>query len=44
MRGNKRRAAVILFLEGFTFRQVGRILGVTAAEVMDAVRRHGRRL
>lgn len=43
LRGSRFRAAVVLFLAGWSFRQTARLLHVTTLDVIEAVRKHGRR-
>jgi DNA-directed RNA polymerase specialized sigma24 family protein len=39
LRGKRERAAILLFHSGFRFAEVAKLLGVTVAEVMHAVRK-----
>lgn len=38
----KRRAVVVLFLSGFSFRSVARLLGLSLAAATDVVRQYAR--
>lgn len=39
LRGNRRRAVLVLFKDGFTMRQIARALGLKIADVCAAIRR-----
>lgn len=43
LRGSRRRAAVTLFLSGWSFVATARLLHVTSTEVIEAVRSFGKK-